>query len=68
MPGHLKKILDFVAKESILKKTALARMSALVGEDVSRISDETPDDPVREDQYIRAAQQILGLEVWDLTL
>jgi len=68
MPGHLKKILDFVAKESILKKTSLARMSLLVGEDVSRVTEETPDDPAREEKYIGAAQKILGLEMWDLTL
>jgi len=68
MAGHLKKILDFVATESILKKTSLARMSLLVGEDVSRVTEDTPDDPTREEKYIRAAQQILGLEVWNLTL
>ena len=66
MPGNLKKIVDFVAEKSVLKKTALARMSLLVQEDVTKITEQTPDNPAKEEKYVQAAQQILGMEAWNL--
>lgn len=66
MPGNLKKIVDLVAEKSILKKTALARMSVLLNEDVTKINDQTPDDPARETRYLDAARQIVGSEIDEL--
>lgn len=68
MPGNLKKIVDFVAQKSVLKKTALARLSLLVQEDVTQITEEAPDDPAKEERFLHAAQQIIGMEAWNLNL
>ncbi len=68
MPGRLKKIVDYVADNTVLKNLALSRMRLLVHEDVTQITEDTPDDPEKEKQFLEAAKTILRKETLDIAL
>lgn len=66
MPGRLKKIVDYVRDHSMLKNLALANMCLLVGEDVTEVTEATPDDPEKEKRYVEAAKIILRKDKLDI--
>lgn len=66
MPGRLKKIVDYVAEHTVLKNLALSRMRLLVHEDLSRLTEDTPDDPEKEKLFLQAAKTILGKDSLDI--
>ncbi len=66
MPGRLKKIVDYVRDHSILKNLALANMKLMVGEDVTEVTEDTPDDAEKEKKYIEAAKAILKKDKLDI--
>lgn len=66
MPGRLKKIVDYVAEHTVLKNLALSRMRLLVHEDLSKLTDDTPDDPEKEKLFLEAAKTILGKDSLDI--
>lgn len=68
MPGRLKKIVDYVADNTVLKNLALSRMRLLVHEDVTQITEDTPDDPEKEKRFLEAAKTILRKETLDIAL
>ncbi len=59
MPGRLKEIVETVKAKATLKNWAVAKLSIAVGQDVSKFSDDTPDDPVLEEKLLKAAKEIL---------
>ncbi len=59
MPGRLKKIVDYVKDNSVLKNLSLASMRLLVEEDVTLVTENTPDDPEKEKKFLEAAKIIL---------
>lgn len=61
MPGRLRKIVEYVEKNSVFKDLALARMTMLVKEDVNKITDASPDDAAKEKTFLDAAKEILGV-------
>ena len=68
MPGRLKKIVDYVAEHTVLKNLALSRMRLLVHEDVTQITEHTPDDPEKEKVFLEAAKTILRKEKLEIDL
>ncbi|HAK59435.1 MAG TPA: hypothetical protein DCO77_03490 [Nitrospiraceae bacterium] len=68
MPGRLKKIVDYVADNTVLKNLALSRMRLLVHEDVTQITEDTPDDREKEKRFLEAAKTILRRETLDIAL
>lgn len=59
MPGRLKKIVDYVKDHSVLKNLSLASMRLLVDEDVTLITEDTPDDTEKEKKFLEAAKIVL---------
>ncbi|HAR39713.1 MAG: hypothetical protein A2X56_04275 [Nitrospirae bacterium GWC2_57_13] len=66
MPGRLKKIVDYVAEHTVLKNLALSRMRLLVHEDLSKLTEDTPDDAEKEKLFLEAAKTILGKDSLDI--
>ena len=59
MPGRLKKIVDYVKDHSVLKNLSVASMRLLVDEDVTLVTENTPDDPEKEKKFLEAAKIVL---------
>ncbi len=68
MPGRLKKIVDYVKDHSVLKNLSLASMRLLVDEDVTQITEDTPDDAEKEKKFLEAARIILRKNRLDINL
>lgn len=66
MPGRLKKIVDYVAEHTVLKNLAISRMRLLVHEDLTKITEDTPDDPEKEKLFLQAAKTILEKDTLDI--
>ncbi len=66
MPGRLKKIVDYVKDHSVLKNLSLASMRLLVEEDVTLITEDTPDDPEKERKLLEAAKIVLRKDKLDI--
>jgi hypothetical protein len=67
MPGRLKKIVDYVKDHSVLKNLSVASMRLLVDEDVTLVTENTPDDPEREKKFLEAARIVLRKDKLDIT-
>lgn len=63
--GELKKIVEFVEDNVILKKMALRRMSLIVGEDVTKVADDDVADPRRTERFRQAAEEITQIRMRD---
>jgi predicted hydrocarbon binding protein len=61
--GELRKIVEFVESNVILKKLALRRMSLIVGEDVTKVTDESAADPRRIGRFREAAEEITRVKM-----
>ncbi len=68
MPGRLKKIVDYVKDHSVLKNLSVASMRLLVNEDVTLVTENTPDDPEKEKKFLEAAKIVLRKEKLDIDL
>ncbi len=66
MPGRLKKIVDYVAEHTVLKNLAMSRMRLLVHEDLSKLTEDTPDDAEKEKLFLEAAKTVLGKDSLDI--
>lgn len=64
--SDLLKFVKFVEENALLKKLALRRMSLIVGEDVTRITDRMAADPRRIARYREAAEEITNLRITDM--
>ncbi len=68
MPGRLKKIVDYVKDHSVLKNLSVASMRLLVNEDVTLVTENTPDDPEKEKKFLEAAKIVLRKDKLDIDL
>jgi hypothetical protein len=68
MPGRLKKIVDYVKDHSVLKNLSVASMRLLVDEDVTLVTENTPDDPEKEKKFLEAAKIVLRKDKLDIDL
>ncbi len=68
MPGRLKKIVDYVKDHSVLKNLSVASMRLLVEEDVTLVTEKTPDDPEKEKKFLEAAKIVLRKDKLDIDL
>ncbi len=68
MPGRLKRIVDYVKDNAVLKNLSLTSMRFMVNEDITKIDENTPDDPEKEKKFIEAAKAILGKDKLDIDL
>ena len=59
MPGRLKKIVDYVKDHSVLKNLSVASMRLLLDEDITLVTEDTPDDPEKEKKFLEAAKIVL---------
>jgi hypothetical protein len=66
MPGRLKKIVDYVKDHSVLKNLSVASMRLLVDEDVTLVTENTPDDPEKEKKFLEAAKIVLRKDKLDI--
>lgn len=67
MPGRLKKIVDYVKDHSVLKNLSVASMRLLVDEDITLVTEDTPDDPEKEKKFLEAARIVLRKDKLDIT-
>ena len=68
MPGRLKKIVDYVKDHSVLKNLSVASMRLLVDEDITLVTEDTPDDPEKEKKFLEAARIVLRKDKLDIDL
>ncbi|HLE42194.1 MAG TPA: hypothetical protein VI956_11900 [Nitrospirota bacterium] len=68
MPGRLKKIVDYVKDHSVLKNLSVASMRLLLDEDITLVTEDTPDDPEKEKKFLEAARIVLRKDKLDIDL
>ncbi|MBI2264154.1 MAG: hypothetical protein HYU64_03115 [Armatimonadetes bacterium] len=62
MAGKLKAIVDYVQKNSTFGGLAVAKMTMMLKEDVSKVTDATPDDAAKIQKFREVAKEILKVD------
>ena len=60
MMSELLKIVEFTKKNVAAEKVAVARLSLMVGQDVTKITPDMPADTAKIEKFKKAAETITG--------
>jgi hypothetical protein len=61
--NNLFQIVQFVTNNSSSPKIALARMSLMVGEDVTKVNSATPSNQEKLERFKKVAENITGQKI-----